>query len=270
MRVEANPASAEGDIADAAGASVGRRVLPRKTTDCSGAARALGVWASLVLDAESQRAEHDAAQPAPAPTSPSAVIAASAPGEAPWPAPETNEKPPPEAEWYLHHEDARSLELGAGAFLLTGTVGGALLGPTAFVVVETGRGVFLRPSVALGATVAALPSSGPRSTWATSRLDVCLRIPGFYPHRQGIQIDGCAGGDAGLSFLDNPSQQTVPYLALGPSLDLRGELGQLSAVLRGVFGVSPVRTGFADNAGNQLESSLWSGRVELALSWSVR
>jgi hypothetical protein len=190
---------------------------------------------------------------------------------APWPAPEQSEPPPPEADWYLHHEDVRSFEVGGSAFLLAGTVGGTLLGGSIFAVAEVGHGIFLRPALAMGQTVTSLPSSGTTSTWAASRLDGCLRLPGLYARRHGIQLEGCLGGDLGFSFLQNGTSQTVPFVALGPALDLRGELGrELAVVLRGVFGVSPVRTTFTDDSGNQAQSSLLSGRLELALSWSLR
>jgi hypothetical protein len=281
MHVQVSPARAEADIVDAAGNTVGRRILPRKTTDCSGAARAVGVWASLVLDAERQRAKRQASPldgappPAEAGAVPPSPVAAgegasSSSTDAPWPAPEPDEKPPPEADWYLHHDEKRSVEIGAGAFLLTGTVGGALVGPTLFVVVEAGRGVFLRPSLSAGQTLTSLPTSGPHSEWIAPRFDACLRLPGFYSNRHGIQLDGCAGADGGISLLDNTGGQIVPYIALGPSVDLRGELGQLAVAVRGIFGVNIVRSDFTDNAGNELRSSLWTGRLELAFSWSAQ
>jgi hypothetical protein len=283
MRIDSVRATVEGEITDRAGAPVGRRALPKRSAECSGAARALGVWATLVLDAERQRVEKEPSPAAPlADSTPSPARALALAGGtvtappppvdgAPWPAPEPTEKPPPEADWYLHHEDERSFELGASTFLLAGTVGGTLLGGTVFAVVEAGRGIFLRPSLALGKTITSIPSSGPESTWAASRIDACLRLPGFYAHRQGIQLEGCGGGDLGFSFLQNASSQTIPYVALGPSIDLRGELGhELAVLLRGVFGVNVVRATYTDDSGNQVQSSLWSGRLELAFSWSLR
>ena len=276
MRVDESSAQVEGDIADSAGTAVGRRTLPRRNGECSAAARAMGVWASLVLDSRTQSGDPESASSAPSTSpvlgaAPSSASSATAPVDnPPWPAPEEAEKPPPEADWYIHHDDGRSLELGAGAFLLAGTVGGALLGPTAFALIEVGHGVFLRPSLALGETVTSIPTSGPRSTWTASRFDACLRLPGFYSHRQGLQLEGCAGADLGLSWLDTAAQQTVPYSDLGPSLDLRGELGSLAVVLRGLFGVNVVRPSFTDAAGAQEQPPLWSGRLELAFSWSVR
>src|SRR5215467_4408302 len=58
MRVEQGDGRAlraEGEIADENGAPVAHRALMETTTECSGLARAVGVWASLVLDAEVQR-----------------------------------------------------------------------------------------------------------------------------------------------------------------------------------------------------------------------
>ncbi len=281
MRVGSAPPTVEGEIDDAAGASVGRRALPRKSGECGAVARALGVWASLVLDSERQRAEEPTPVPPassdPAGSRPGSNEAgdltsapAPSPQDPPWPAPTENEKPPPEADWYLHHEDAPALEIGAGAFLLTGTVGGALLGPTVFVVVEAGHGVFLRPSVAAGQTVTALPSSGRQSTWAASRFDTCLRLPGMYAHRKGMQLEACGGGDFGASWLASDPQQTVAYLAFGPSLDLRAELGPLAIVIRGVVGMNALRPSYTDDAGVSQQAPLWTGRLELGASWSLR
>ena len=47
-RMGAGVLHADGEITDERGAPVGRRVLQRKATDCSGLARAMGVWASLL------------------------------------------------------------------------------------------------------------------------------------------------------------------------------------------------------------------------------
>jgi hypothetical protein len=66
--------------------------------------------------------------------------------------------------------------------------------------------------------------------------------------------------------------QQLPFLAVGPSADLRGELGGSFAVaLRGVFGINLMRPTFVvydPQAPEQVP--VWSGRVELALSWSLR
>jgi hypothetical protein len=58
---------------------------------------------------------------------------------------------------------------------------------------------------------------------------------------------------------------------LGPSLNLRGELGsRLSAVLRVVAGINIVRQSFVDLSGAREDPPLAGGRLELAFSWDVR
>jgi hypothetical protein len=189
-----------------------------------------------------------------------------------WPPPAVQEPPSPEHDWYLHHEEGRTLELGAGVFLMSGTGGGGVAGPTAFVVIEAGHGVFLRPAAAFGQSLTSLPPSDVKSTtWTAARFDTCLRLPGLYARRRGMQLDLCAGADAGVAIVQANSSTTLPYLALGPSLDLHGELGgRLSAVLRIVAGVDVIPASYQDNSNSPVQVPIATGRVELALSWDVR
>jgi hypothetical protein len=319
MRVErATPRAlrAEGEIVDPSGAPVAQRSIAATSVDCSGLVRAVGVWASLVLDAEVRRAKSaptDAQADtgrtgasrgavggssrgsvggggggggagggeAPGSSDPSGSDAASddlgpspgpADGAGAWPAPAAGEPPSPEHDWYLHHEDKRALELGAGVFLMTGTGGGALAGPSAFMVIEAGHGVFLRPAVAYGDSLTSLPPSAvTRSTWGAARFDSCLRLPGLYASRHGMQLDVCGGSDVGYTTIQANATTTLPYFDLGPSVDLRGELGsRLSAVLRVVAGVNVLRPSFVDLSGSPEHPPVASGRLELAFSWDVR
>ncbi|MGH7294231.1 MAG: hypothetical protein ACRELB_04835, partial [Polyangiaceae bacterium] len=174
---------------------------------------------------------------------------------------------------YLHHDSERSLEAGAGVFVMTGTGGGALAGPSAFLVVEAGHGLFLRPSVAFGQSLTSLPPSDvSSSTWSAARFDTCLRLPGLYTKNHGMQLDLCGGADIGFTRVQTAAMTTtLPYLDLGPSIDLRGELAsRLSAVLRVVAGVNLVRTSFVDLSGASELPPLAEGRLELAFSWDLR
>jgi hypothetical protein len=291
MRVEhgnAHALRAEGEIADEAGAPVAHRTLTETTAECSGLARAVGVWASLVLDAEVQRgqAATKAGDASKATTAPAAATATAADPVADplWPAPVETEPPPPEHDWFLHHDEKqeRTVELGLAAFLMTGTAGGgAIGGPSPFIVVEAGRGVFLRPALAVGQSLSSLVSQDQlRVTWAAMRMDACLRLPGMYTQHRGIQLDGCAGTDLGFTHLDASTAQaagvpttaqTLPYLALGPSIGLRGELGsQLAVAVRGIMGINVLKESFLDGTGAAVDSPALSGRVELALSWGLR
>jgi hypothetical protein len=263
---------AAGTITDGRGATVASRMLFGTGPDCAALAQAMSVWASLVLDAEGKRPHTAAAEtqpPSPPVAKPAAEEAANDPPlTAPWPAPEPRQTPSPEHDWYLHHDtDARALELGVSGFLMTGTGGGAMIGPSPFLYIEAGHGIFLRPSLAFGQTVT---SPGTISgTWVGSRFDTCARLPGLYPNRSGIQLDMCGGADVALTLLD--SGQSLPFVALGPSIDLRGELGSnLAVAIRGVGGVNLLRQFFTDDGGGHDRVPEWSGRVELAFSWSLR
>jgi hypothetical protein len=294
---------AQGEITDGDGVSVAHRSIAGTTADCGGLARAMGVWASLVLDAELRKARGVPAAAALA-DSRSQVASAlahgsggaggetpggDATGDAPaaheagmgagpaepvaaWPAPAITEKASPEHDWYLHHDEGRALELGAGAFLMTGAGGGAVAGPTAFVVIEAGNGLFLRPSVAFGESLTSLPPSDVKaSTWAAGRFDACLRMPGLYTRHHGMQLDLCAGTDVGMTAIDSGTVTTLPYWDVGPSVNLRGELGsRLSAVLRVAAGFNILRDSFYDLNNDREQVPIGNVRLELAFSWDVR
>jgi hypothetical protein len=324
MRVE--PAGgglrAAGAITDGDGVAVARRNIEGTTGDCGGLARAVGVWATLVLDTELRKARgaavpkalpqarggvassmaHDAAgssgpggsgggggsdgsgaggaPPASGDGATGAVAstedalgpAGGAEPVAAWPAPALEEKASPEHDWYLHHDEGRALELGAGLFLMTGAGGGAIAGPTAFVVVEAGHGLFLRPSVAFGESLTSLPPSDVKaSTWGAGRFDTYLRMPGLYTRHHGMQLDVCGGTDIGTTSIQSTSVTMLPYWDVGPSINLRGELGgRLSAVLRAAAGVNILRGSFKDQNGDREQVPLGNVRLELAFSWDVR
>ncbi len=289
MRVERDAQKhlkATGKIEDGDGVSVADRSLDGEGSECAGLAKAVGVWAGLVLDSRVQAAasleQPSPAQPASpvsgtaAPAPPATAVAPSTTAEAGWPAPAQPEAKTPEHDWYLHHDagQGRTFELGAGTFLMTGTSGGALAGPTVFAVIEAGNGVFLRPAVAFGASLTSLPPSDVKSSmWGAARMDACLRLPGLYTRHKGMQLDLCGGTDLGVTTvtLDPGGTTTLPYWALGPSIDLRGELaGNFSAVLRMVAGIEVLRETFSNQSGQPESIPLVGGRIELALSWDIR
>lgn len=278
MRIDATSPGVvhgEGEITNDDGAPVGHRVFTGKAGDCGGLASAVGIWASLVLDAEMTRPhsvaaavtnEQAATARVPGEQSGSPAAEASPPDEKQQP-PSPSGDPPPGGEWPAgtspaertpRREEGRTLELGAGAFLMSGTGGGAVAGATPFLLVEVAKGVFVRPAIALGKT---LPSQDPVVTWAVTRVDGCLRVAGLYTNLQGMQLDLCGGVDAGMV---DTAGKALPYLAFGPSLDLRGELGgDLAVTLRGLFGMNAVHE-------DSLDTPLWAGRGELALSWRLQ
>jgi hypothetical protein len=279
-RTGARAVRAAGEIVDSRGAPVANRVLLGTGPDCGALAQAMGVWASLVLDAEAQRPHTAAAETQP-PSSPVATPAAAGEGDAagnatqalPWPAPEPAEKASPEHDWYLHHEKtSRALEVGVSGFLMTGTGGGAMAGPSPFLFVEVGHGIFLRPSLEFGQTITSLPPGKVSGTWVNSRLDTCLRLPGLYSNHSGMQLNVCGGADVGLTLIDNGV--SLPFVALGPSADLRGELGSnLAVALRFVGGLNLLQQSFVEKTTDIAvpeQVPAWSGRIELAFSWSLR
>ena len=288
MRVvrEGGVTHAEGEITDETEAPVAHRSVSRehapdepstpsaKGESCGALARAVGVWASLVLDAELQRAE-DAGRGTPAP--------ATEPASSAWPAPAPPPpKPPPEAHLFLAHEpEGRSVEAGVSWFVMGGTGAGILVGPTLFSVLETGSGWFLRPQLAIGRTLRAVNANRDNyGTWGAARVDACKRIAGNYLDRRGIQLDTCAGTDLGFITIENPSDnlgtessksgRSLPFFAFGPSVQLRGELGSDFAVALGAtVELNLVREhlgqGFYD-----VTPSIIVARGELAVSWSFR
>jgi hypothetical protein len=272
----------EGAITNDAGAAVGRRVFTGKPGDCRGLASAVGIWASLALDAEMKRPRPvatleghdetsgtipgataamsadtpadepspDAQPPVPPPGPPAAEPVVEAPPPADWPGASAAEKS-------AHREDGHVVEVGASGFLMTGSGGGLVMGASPFALVEVSKGVFLRPSIAVGGT---LPGQEPVVTWATSRFDGCLRVAGLYTNLHGMQLDFCGGADLGVLVADH----VFPYMAVGPSMDLRGELGgDLAVILRGLFGFNVFHE-------DSLDTPLLAGRGELALSWRLR
>jgi hypothetical protein len=188
----------------------------------------------------------------------------------------------PEADWYLHHDETPTRELGVAAFLMTGTGATAVAGIAPYVVFEVGKGIFLRPALMVGESIAVVvsPSSDVRSTWTAGRLDACLRLPGLYTNRRGMQLDLCGGAEAGLSYFAAgsasvsaapPNGVTMPYVNVGPSVDLRAEFGwNLSAALRGMTGYNIIQEGYEDGDHQWAPTPPFAGRIELAMSWRLR
>ena len=194
--------------------------------------------------------------------------------------PPPNERPRDAALVYpspaLEHPPpgARTVELGVGTFLLAGVGSSGVVGLSPFVTDSLSEAVFLRISVAVGES----PQSVMRMTWAAGRLDTCLAVPGHYAERNGLRLDLCGGLDAGFTYIssatlpDAPHEgQTLPYVAVGPSVDLRGDIGANAAVtLRGVLGLNVTRGQFVDATGSRVDAPIGSERLELSFSWKVQ
>jgi hypothetical protein len=223
-----------GSVVDAEGVIVADRTLSNDGDECASLAKGLGVWASLVLDAEVDRAKS-----APGPSAVDDPLAAppAARSTSLWPVNPPEEKRPPEADLFLRHSSGeRTVELGVDSFLMGGTGGGTILGPSIYGVFEAQHGFFLRPALLVGHSIGGLsPTAEAAATFVASRFDACARLPGMYIEHRGMQLDLCAGADIGFSRVDNdvllaglsgasPSR-TLPFFGVGPSFGLRGELG---------------------------------------------
>ena len=283
--------SVEGEVTDEVDTTVAHRVLTEPGAECSSLARAVGVWATLVLDAEVERA---AGSPSPLGAPPHTPLPPS-PGshettQDASDSPRADDRAPPDASiMVVHPLGERTLELGAGAFLMGGAGSGVLSGPSLFGVFEVGRGWFLRPGLFVGRTLEGTSSAplGPMgadiavfATLVAARFDACGRIAGFYIERHGIQLDVCGGGELGFQIFDSlagemgastPSHSSLgplAFLAFGPSVSLRGELGNgLAVTLRGVLNFNVF---YKEDDGGAISQSPFVGRGELGLSWQLR
>lgn len=224
----ASAKSAEATIVDDRGTVVAQRTVNDPgARACLPLARAVGAWASLVLDDELGRARDDA--PSVEPVAATATMT----GDAwqPQPArrgvdapadvdPDRGPAPPRSA----------TIEVGSSMYLRGGDGSGGVAGIAPFATFEVAHGWFLRPSLMFGRATA--PNGDARLlTHGGGRADFCRRIPGNYIERRGIELDVCGGSDLTLS-------RGEPIVTAGPSMVLRGELGAgLAVELRGVTGV---------------------------------
>jgi hypothetical protein len=167
--------------------------------------------------------------------------------------------------------EAPELELGLGSFLMSGAGTGGYLGVSPFLIDELGETWALRPSLLLGQSV----PGDQRSLLVAGRFDTCFRLPGNYDHGAGVQLDVCGGLDGGVSYVAATTQlavvasQLVPYLDVGPSVDVRAEVGRLAILLRGVGGIDLTRGSYRDSTGAQAQGAGGMLRFELAFSWLV-
>lgn len=266
VRKERGGLVAEGEITDSVGAAVAHRAIRKQTNECSGLLRAVGVWASLVLDEEVRRANEPSVPPPPAPT----------PVAAAWPPPQPPPPPVPEQALFLKNPKGhRSFEVGVGTSYQYGLLGDgrpAIAGGHVFSVFEVDSGWYLRPSIAAGRSLRdAAASSELNATWGAARFDTCRRMPGNYTERRGLQMDVCGGVEGGLLAFDSGGHGK-PLVAPGASLALRGDLSSdFSAEVRGLVGVNLLRdTLYETPDGVKLQPLLVYARLELAISWRVR
>ena len=259
--------SAEAVIVDDAGTIVAQRTLSdRNARSCLPLARAVGAWASLVLDAEMVRAKDDdgtLTTPASADeaagtvqTRPSLRLVHTTPD--PDSAATTTEGANPSSAKAEH-----ALEVGSMAYVRNGMLAtGGMVGVSPFVAVELANAWVLRPSVAFGrATQGAVGMSH-----VGGRTDLCRRIPGNYTERRGIEADLCAGIEAGV--VTSQASQTmrgdsVGRAGIGPAATLRGELAAGVALeVRGLVGANFIQSALL----GQAEAPLVFASAELGVS----
>ncbi len=268
---------AEGEITDSVGAAVAHRAFRKQTTECGGLVRALGVWASLVLDEEVRRAAVAAVPAGPA----EPVKASLVPPEPPTTA------APEQALALRPRGPRREFEVGMGAsyqYGLLGDGGAGIAGGHVFTVFEVPSGWFVRPTVAAGRSLRDVAAGTDlAATWGAVRVDACRRAPGDAAEHGGIQMDACGGLETGLLALDSGGRgkspvsgevqrDVTPLLAPGGSIGVRGELfGELVAEARGTVGVNLLRDTIVENAqGLKLAPLLAYARLELGFAWRVR
>jgi hypothetical protein len=219
------------------------------------------------------------AQPPPAAAGADQPMAHEAPPSlAPLPPPPPPIAAPPMARYEAPALAARpeyempTLEIGMGTFFMVGAAAGGYAGVSPFLVDEVAEGVFLRPSIGVGGSLGATSS-----IWLAARLDACARLPGRYASRNGIQLDLCGGAGGGFSSVASGTQRgappaavTLPYVDLGPSASLRGEVGDLAISLRTVAGIDVAHAGFVDVTGAKEDAPLLSWRLEVDFSWALQ
>ena len=166
--------------------------------------------------------------------------------------------------------DRRRLEMGATSFLLAGVGTAGVLGVSAFVGDPLSTDVVLRLALAGGkAFEGTLPTA-----WAGGRLDTCYLVTGNYAAGQGLSFGLCGGADIGVTLLGSDNGrpgQTLPFVAVGPTLEIGAELGSAATLLlRAGVGLSLARDTFVDGSGDRIDPSPGTERAEVGLSWKFR
>jgi len=236
--------SADAVIVDDAGTIVAQRTLTdRNLRSCLPLARAVGAWATLVLDAEMVRAkDDDGALTTPAIEEDSAKdvetrrslrlvhthpdLDSTAVGEG-------GDRPSPK----------RSLEVGAMVYVRDGVLAtGGMAGVSPFVAIELANAWVIRPSGAFGRSTAGSVAM----SHVGGRADLCRRIPGNYTERRGIEADLCAGFEAGVltsQATETTRGDSVARAGFGPAATLRGELaGGVALEVRGLVGANFIQS----------------------------
>jgi hypothetical protein len=248
---------ADGELLDARGVSIARRSFTNHGTTCAPLAKAIGVWASLALDDERTKVEA-----APDPNHAIALADTQetlkkrgkrAPGSEDDdvdPDLQPNRPPPPAQS---------TREIGAAGILEGGIADRPLFGPAIYGVMEIGKGLLLRPTVAFDTSFASDPTSV--ALHAGTRIDLCGRLRGNY--ERGLDAELCLGSEMGFLKIGDDA---IPLLGVGPALGLQGDLAEAFAVtLRGIGEINLIRDSIAGSSPETL-----AGRVELGMTWKLQ
>jgi hypothetical protein len=243
------PKSVDAVILDDVGTIVAQRTLTdRGARACLPLARAVGAWASLVLDAEMNRAKDgDVHEAATRPAMPTRAFGAD---------PSSTAHSDPTAsggrEGSVRDSAAeptapavrRAIELGTMVYLRNGlmTTGG-IAGLSPFLTVELTPSWVLRPALFFGRSTETISAfSGDEGSMLShlgARTDLCRRIPGNYTERRGVEADLCGGVEGGIVTPTTTANRSAGRMGFGPSVNMRGELGAGVALeIRGLLGAN--------------------------------
>jgi hypothetical protein len=247
--------SVEAVIVDDAGTIVAQRTLTdRSARTCVPLARAVGAWASLVLDAEVVRAKDDdgslatppSSSTAPAPASATATTSArNAAAPHAWAVASSLElegagtQAERDGARERTTKEPRATEVGTMVYIRNGMMAtGGIAGVSPFAAFEVASGWILRPSFMFGRSTEGVTTV----SHVAGRGDVCRRIPGNYIERRGIEADLCTGFEAGVVTSQGGAttrSASASRIGVGPSIALRGELaGGVALEVRGLFGAN--------------------------------
>jgi hypothetical protein len=265
---DAGSLRAEGDINDENDNTVAHRAISRTNEDCVALVRAVGVWATLVLDAELSRAHEEEVETAPP--------AHARMGR------ERDADHASRSNWLALQSDddssatksaEKTIEIGSSAFMMSGTGGGSMAGSSLYSLIEMENAWFLRPVIEVGRTLQSFSSGSSAATSAemgAARFEVCKRVSGPYVERRGIEFDACAESEVGAFQVDGANEHPLPIFAVGPTAGFHGEIDDNIAVeLRGGAALNIARPSPLV-AGEGAAPSAIAARIELAVSWRVR
>jgi hypothetical protein len=255
---------ADGEIDDENRAPVARRIFTQPGPECASLARAVGVWASIVLDTELDRV-HDAPAPRPPPPPPP-------------PAAVDTSDPSQDRGRVARSRDTRGIDIGAATFLMGGTGTSVMMGPSIFSMIQLGEMTYVRPAISYGRAIRGIDGGADIDAWwGAGRFDFCVRVVGAYFDVRTLQLDMCGGAEIGfvhiedpMSYESAPASHALSTIDVGPSIALNGAINSfLSLEIRGFGFVNLSRDTYIDLP-IYVHPGLFGGRGEVAISWKLQ